>query len=117
MMAYLRYAFAALVAAIFVTIALANRAMIELKLLPDTLAGLVGTNLQITLPLFLFLGLAVTAGLVLGFVWEWLRERDIRAEARRLRRERDATRDELRRYAKTDASGRKDDVLALLGDK
>lgn len=114
MMAYLRYAIAALVAVLFVTIALANRSMVEVKLLPDTLAALLGANFGMTLPLFLILGLAIGAGLLLGFVWEWLREYSIRAEAARLRRERDAMRSELKRVEKIAPQTRKDDVLALV---
>ncbi len=117
MMAYLRYAFAALVAAVFITIALANRAMVEVKLLPETLADLFGLSLAITLPLFLILGLAIAAGLVLGIIWEWLREHNIRADASRLRRERDATRTELQRIDNRAADGRRDDVLALVDGK
>lgn len=114
MMAYLRYALAALLAAVFIIIALANRSMVEVKLLPDTLASLFGFNLGATLPLFLILGLAIGAGLLLGFVWEWVREYSIRAEAARLRRERDAMRSELTRVEKIAPQTRKDDVLALV---
>ncbi|TVP72613.1 MAG: LapA family protein [Rhodobacteraceae bacterium] len=117
MMAYLRYAFAALVAAVFIIIALANRAMVEVKLLPDALAQLTGISVDIRLPLFLILGLAIAAGLVLGIIWEWLREHSIRADAARLRRERDATRSELQRVDNRAADGRRDDVLALVDGK
>ena len=114
MMAYLRYAFAALVAAVFIIIALANRSMVEVKLFPDALAALFGFNLSANLPLFLLLGLAIGAGLLLGFVWEWFREHGIRSEAARLRRERDAMRSELKRVEKIAPQARKDDVLALV---
>ncbi|MFN7003484.1 MAG: lipopolysaccharide assembly protein LapA domain-containing protein [Roseinatronobacter sp.] len=117
MMAYLRYGFAALVAAVFVTVALANRALVEVKLLPDALASLFGFNFEIRLPLFLLLALAVGAGLLLGFIWEWLREHGIRAEAAQLRREKDAMRDELKRVEKIAPQTRKDDVLALVEGK
>ena len=114
MMAYLRYAFAALVAAVFVTIALANRAMVEVKILPDTLAALFGFNFSATMPLFVLLGVAIGAGLLLGFIWEWFREHGIRAEAARLRREQAAMRSELKRVEKIAPQTRKDDVLALV---
>lgn len=114
MMAYLRYGFAALVAAVFITIALANRALVEVKLLPDALAALFGFNLDIRLPLFLMLGIAIALGLFLGFVWEWVREHGYRAEAARLRREKDAMRDELKRVEKIAPQARKDEVLALV---
>lgn len=117
MMAYLRYGFAALVALLLVTIALANRSVIEVKLLPDTLAALVGTNYAFSLPLFLLIGVAIGFGLLLGFVWEWFREYAYRAEAARLMRENDAMRAQLDRAKQVAPSIQKDDVLALVESK
>ena len=117
MMAYLRYGFAALIALVFVTVALANRVMVDVKLMPDALASLMGFNFSLTLPLFMWLGLAIGIGLLLGFIWEWFREYGYRAEAARLRRESDAMRLELRRVEKAAPQVRKDDVLALVESK
>lgn len=114
MMAYLRYGFTALVALVLVTIALANRSMVEVKLLPDALAALAGGNLALSLPLFLMLGVAVAVGLLLGFVWEWFREHSYRAEAARLARENEAMRAQLEKAKKVAPSMHKDDVLALV---
>ncbi len=114
MMAYLRYGFTALVALVLVTIALANRSVVEVKLFPDALAALAGFNFNLSLPLFLMLGLAVGAGLLLGFVWEWFREHGYRAEAARLARENDAMRAQLERAKQVAPSIHKDDVLALV---
>ncbi len=114
MMAYLRYGFAALVAIVLVTIALANRSIIEVKLLPDTLAALLGFNLSMSLPLFLILGLALAAGLLLGFVWEWFRELSYRAEAAKLARENEAMRTQLDRAKQVAPSIQKDEVRALI---
>jgi lipopolysaccharide assembly protein A len=114
MMAYLRYAVLTLVAIAFVTLALANRALVTVQLLPDTLASLLGFNLGFTLPLFMVLGLAIALGLMLGFVWEWLREHSYRAEAARARREADALRAQVAQVEQTNPAARKDDVLALL---
>ncbi len=117
MMAYLRYGFAALVAALLITFALANRMMVEVKLLPDTVASLLGIDYRYSLPLFLLVAVAMGAGLLLGFIWEWLREKGLRAEASRLRREQDALRSELERVEKIAPQARKDDVLALVDGK
>lgn len=117
MMAYLRYGFAALIAVVFVIVALANRAMVEVKLLPDALASLLGFNHGFSLPLFMILGLAIGIGLLLGFVWEWFREHGYRAEAAKLRRESEAMRSELQSAAKSAPQLRKDDVLALVESK
>ncbi|PZX47891.1 uncharacterized protein DUF1049 [Roseinatronobacter thiooxidans] len=117
MMAYVRYGFAALVALVFVTIALANRSMVTVKLLPDTLASLTGVDISVSLPLFMLLGGAIAIGLLLGFVWEWFREYGYRAEAARLRREQDSMRAELKRVQTEAPHARKDDVLALVEAK
>lgn len=114
MMAYLRYAVLTLLAIAFVTLALANRALVTVQLLPDTLASLLGVNLGFTLPLFMVLGLAIALGLMLGFVWEWLREHSYRAEAARARREADALRAQVAQVEQTNPAARKDEVLALL---
>ncbi len=114
MMTYLRYGFAIAVAVVFVIIALANRSMVTVKLLPDTLASLTGVDISVTLPLFVLLGVAIAVGLLLGFVWEWFREYGFRAEAARLRREQDSMRAELKRVAAAAPQTRKDDVLALV---
>ncbi|MBB4207148.1 lipopolysaccharide assembly protein LapA domain-containing protein [Roseinatronobacter bogoriensis] len=117
MMAYLRYGFATLVALVFVTIALANRSMVTVQLLPDALASLTGIDMSLSLPLFVLLGIAIAVGLLLGFVWEWFREHAIRAEAARLRREQESMRAELKRAEKAAPQTRKDDVLALVEAK
>lgn len=113
-MMYIRYAFLGLMLAVFVTVALANRDMTTLELLPDTLAAFFGFNLALTLPLFVVIGASLVVGLLLGFVWEWLRERGYRAEAARARNECDALRSELGRVRKAAPETQKDDVLAIV---
>jgi lipopolysaccharide assembly protein A len=114
MMGYVRYFVLAVLAIVFVTLAVANRTLVTVQLLPDTLAALLGFNIGFTLPLFMVLGLAIALGLMLGFVWEWLREHSYRAEAARARREADTLRAQVAEVEKTTPSARKDDVLALL---
>lgn len=86
-MTYLRYALLAMLMALAVTVALANRAPVTLALWPDSVTAILGFGYAVTLPLFVVVVGAVGLGLLLGFVWEWLRERGIRAEAARARRE------------------------------
>lgn len=114
MLTYLRYGALTIIAVILLTIALANRTVITVKLLPDALAGVLGFNLSMTLPLFIILGLAIGFGLLLGFVWEWLREHGYRSEASRARREAEALRADLKRVETIAPQTRKDDVLAVL---
>jgi putative membrane protein len=114
LMTYVRYAILGVVAVVFITIALANREIVTVALLPDTLAAMFGFNLSITLPLFLIVGGAVIIGLLLGFFWEWLRERGYRSEAVKARREVDILRSELGHAKAAAPKTQTDDVLALL---
>ena len=117
MMAYLKYGFTALIALILVTVALANRSIVTVQLLPEALASILGFNFNVTLPLFLILALAVGTGLLLGFIWEWFREHAYRAEAARLRRKNDEMRDELERVRQRLPHSGKDEVLALVDSR
>jgi lipopolysaccharide assembly protein A len=114
MLAYLRYLVIGLLAAVFVTLALANRSLVTVQLLPDTLGALFGFNMGFTLPLFMVLGGAIVTGLMLGFIWEWLREHSYRAEAARARREADALRAQLDKPETAKPARKQDEVLALL---
>ena len=111
-MRYLRLGFLAVILIIAVTMALANRSDVTLKLWPDALTSILGTQIAVTLPLFIVIGLAFAIGLLIGLGLEWLRERGMRAEAAKLRRQIEAATRETRA---SDASGKpKDDILALV---
>lgn len=117
MLRYLRYLVLLAIALCLLTVALANRAPVTVKALPDDLTALLGYGWQMDLPLFAVLFGGVAIGLLIGFVWEWLREHRHRAEAsskaaeaRRLQRELAAMRD-----AKGEVQ--QDDVLALIEKK
>ena len=113
MFRYLRYAVLLLVAIVLVTMALANRDPVVIKLMPDDLAAALGGSWQIGIPLFMVMFGGIVAGILIGFVWEWLREMRIRGDAKvktreiaRLERELGVMRDTK--------DPQKDDVLALL---
>jgi len=112
MIRYLRYAFLVVLAALLVTVAVANRGLVELRLLSDGLAELVGINGTVRLPLFIVIFGGIVAGLLIGFIWEWFREHRVRVEASVNRREKERLEKEVSRLRKGDGS--KDDVLALL---
>ena len=114
-MRYLRYAILAALAIVMVTVAIANRGPITLRLLPEELTGLFGFSWQITLPVFVVLLIAVMFGVVLGFVWEWIREHKYRRDAVVERRSRVELERELGAAGKKQKPG--DDVLALLEGK
>ncbi|KIC09617.1 phosphoribosylanthranilate isomerase [Leisingera sp. ANG-M1] len=114
-MRYIRYAVLFVLAAVLVSVSLANSAAVELKLMPDAFAELAGFNYGISLPLFAVVLGGVGAGLVIGFLWEWLREHKHRSEAGAKAREVRKLNREVTRLKKQKNEG-KDEVLALLED-
>lgn len=120
-MKYLRYALLAVVLILSVTVALANRAPVSLSLWPDTVSAFTGFGVAVTLPLFAIVGLSVALGLVLGLVWEWLRERGQRVDAKRNRRELDRLRADQNAAPAAPAAPTgnvpRDRVLAILDEK
>lgn len=117
-MRYIRYAFLAAIGVVLVTVALANRGAVTLTLMPQPLADLVQFNAVIQLPLFAVILGGIVAGLLIGFVWEWLREHKHRAAAVRKEREvHDLERKLKREQRRAVDSGQQDEVLALLDQK
>lgn len=114
-MRYIRYVFLAALGLVLVVVATANRGDVTLQVLPDELSSLIGWSAQITLPLFLVIFGGIVAGILIGFVWEWLREHKYRAEASAQRREKDKLAREMERI-KGHERTETDDVLALLED-
>lgn len=115
MIRYLRYAFLAVLGIVLVSVSLANRGAVPLRLMPDGIADFVGFNLSIELPLFLIVLGGIVAGLVIGFLWEWLREHKHRRSAAEKEREARRLTREVTRLK--DAQNKdKDEVLALLDE-
>jgi uncharacterized integral membrane protein len=112
-MRYLRYLFLGVLGVVLITVALANRDPVTLHLLPTDVAALTGFSWSLTLPLFLVVFAALVAGIMVGFVWEWLREHRHRAEADYQRRQSTRLEREVKAL-RTPAPGSQDDVLALL---
>lgn len=113
-MRYIRYGFLALLGLALLVLALANRAPVTLRLLPDDLAGFAGLDYSIELPLFLVILGGIAGGLLVGFVWEWLREHKHRAAAASAAAEAERLKSELGRVRAEVPQAREDDVLALL---
>lgn len=114
-MRYIRYAFLGALGIILVSVSLANRAMVDLKLMPDAVAELLGFNLAISLPLFVVVLGGIASGLVIGFFWEWLREHKHRRDADTRAREVRKLSREVTRLKKQKNEG-KDEVLAILDE-
>jgi lipopolysaccharide assembly protein A len=114
MIRYLRLIFLALVGIGLLTVALANRAPVQVRLLPDDLAALTGLTWAAELPLFLVIFGGIIAGVLIGFVWEWFREYGHRATASQKSREVARLERELAVLKDATSVPAKDDVLALL---
>ncbi len=112
-MRYIRYLCIAVFAVALIAVALANRSMVSLKILPTEVSGWFALNPQIEVPLFIVILGSIIAGLLVGFVWEWIREYGQRAEAARQAREMRRLEREVARLKSEKHQG-KDDVLALL---
>jgi uncharacterized integral membrane protein len=114
-MRYIRYAFLLALALVLVTVAFANRELVTLRLLPDDLDRFWQVGRIVTLPLFVVIFGSIIAGVALGFVWEWMREHHIRAEASRDRREKEHLKREVSRL-KGAGPESTDEILRLLDD-
>lgn len=113
MIRYLRYVFFACLAIVLLTVALANRGVVELQALPGDVAAFAGMQHSITLPLYLVIFASIVIGLLIGFVWEWFREHKFRATASGRAREITRLEREIAELRRGQPS-HKDDVLALL---
>lgn len=114
-MRYVRYICIAVFAIALVAISLANRQVVTVKVLPDEIAVLFAMNPAIELPLFMVIFGGIIAGLAIGFLWEWVREYNIRAQAQHSKREVRRLERQVKRL-KTKNREEDDDVLALLDD-
>lgn len=117
-MRLIKYAFLAILAVCLLTIAFANRDIVTLTLLPAEMGAFAGVNFAFQVPLYFVAFGGIAGGLLIGFIWEWLRETKHRneasrqrTEARRLKRE-----VELMKSRKAVEDG-KDEILALLEDQ
>ncbi|MBO6897764.1 MAG: LapA family protein [Shimia sp.] len=112
-MRYIRYAFLGSLAVVLIAVALANRDIVTLTLLPAVAEEWFGINHAVEVPLFAVIFLAVIFGVIIGFVWEWLREHRHRADKTKAEKELHKTQREVRRLKGREAE-KKDEVLTLL---
>ncbi|QJF52124.1 lipopolysaccharide assembly protein LapA domain-containing protein [Roseobacter ponti] len=114
-MRYIRYACIAVFAIALIGVALANRSIVSLQLVPAEVAGWFAVTPQISLPLYIVIFGGIIMGLFVGFVWEWIREHNQRAEAARQAREMRRLQREVAKLKGEKHHG-KDEVLALLDE-
>ncbi|MCQ0092403.1 LapA family protein [Roseovarius sp. M141] len=112
-MRYLRYVSIAIFALALILIALANRVAVPVALVPEGLSGFTALSPTMEMPLFVVIFGGIAIGLILGFIWEWIREAGERAAAARQTREMARLRAEIQRL-KRDKHKDNDEVIALL---
>lgn len=109
-----KYLFLFVVAVALVLMALANRESVTLEMVPEALVGWFGLQYAITLPLFVVILGAVMVGLLVGFVWEWLREHRHRSDAKLHKRTAQSLEREVRTLKGGTGHDAKDEILALV---
>lgn len=114
MIRYLRLILLLLLGVALLVVALANRAPVPVRLLPDDMAALTGLTWGMELPLFLVIFGSIIAGVMIGFVWEWFREHGHRATASQKSRDVARLERELAVLKDSTSVPPKDEVLALL---
>lgn len=112
-MKYIKYTFWAIFAICLIILGMANREIVTLRALPETLAGPLGISPDIQMPLFMAIFIGVGIGLLVGFLWEWVREHRVRADSRAKSREVDALQREVDSLKDQKHEG-KDEIVALL---
>ncbi|MBD9528632.1 MULTISPECIES: LapA family protein [Paracoccus] len=114
-MRVIRLSLLLVLAVVLILVALANRDPITVNLVPEGLARFTNGQWSLTAPAFLALFVAMVFGLIVGLVWEWLRESGQRSEAKARARELARLERELGDLRRTHAKP-KDEVLAILDE-
>lgn len=112
MIKYLRWLVLGVIGIFLITVALANRDTVTLNALPHDIGQVARFNTSVEVPLFVVAFGGILMGLLIGFVWEWLRGHRARAEASA--RAREVARLEQVVAANAPQVAQKDEVLALL---
>lgn len=111
----IRFAFFVILAVVLVLVAAANRDLMTVSLLPPAVAPFAGGQWSLTMPAFVALFLAMVFGVLVGLVWEWIRESGLRAESSRRAQHLADLQREMGHLRQTQApAAPRDDVLAIL---
>lgn len=114
MLRYLRLLFIALVAIALLFLAIANRQPVIVRLMPEHMAALFGFGGAFELPMFIVILGAIALGVLIGFVWEWMREMRIRGAAKSSAKQVSRLERELAVLKDANSVPPKDEVLAIL---
>lgn len=109
----IRYAFWAVVGLLLVLVGLANRDFATVRAMPPAFADMLGISPDVSLPMFIIIFVSVGVGLLIGFLWEWLREHRLRTDGRKQAREVNKLKREMDAL-KSEHVGPEDEVIALL---
>ncbi|MEM9210581.1 MAG: LapA family protein [Pseudomonadota bacterium] len=113
MMRIISYTISVILMIGLVIVAVANRQPVILNLVPEGLSELLPYAYEVSVPLFIVILLGVMVGLLIGFVWEYIREFRERAAAKRTEREVKRLRREVQRL-RAELGEEQDDILALI---
>lgn len=114
MLRYLRFLILALIGLLLLLVALANRGVVTLRLLPETMGSALGFGTGWSVPLFVVILGAVALGIAIGFIWEWLREMRIRSGAKQTAKAVTRLERELAVMKDSRSTPPQDEVLAIL---
>ncbi|GLK62796.1 LapA family protein [Paracoccus kondratievae] len=114
-MRVIRISFFVVLALVLMLLAAANREPVTVSLLPAQFARFTGGTWSLTMPAFVALFLAMVFGVLVGLVWEWLREARLRAESNRRAQNLAQLQREVGDLRRTHAAPR-DEVLAILDE-
>ncbi|QRZ15024.1 LapA family protein [Paracoccus methylovorus] len=111
----IRIFFIVILALVLMLLAAANRDFVTISLVPEALAQFTGGQWSLTMPAFVALFLAMVFGVLVGLVWEWLRESHLRSESSRRAHDLAQLQREVGDLRRVHTAPR-DDVLAILDE-
>ncbi|MEM8870509.1 MAG: LapA family protein [Pseudomonadota bacterium] len=114
MLRFIKLVFLAVMMAAIIVLALANRGLVTLHLLPEGIANILPLSIEV--PLFAVILASILLGLLIGYIFEWLREHKHRKSASLKEREVANLSREVETLKKKHVSP-EDEVLALLDQK
>ena len=113
---YIRVIFLTCLSIILLTLAVANRELVDIRILPSELEGFLGGGMILSIPIFVLFLFGVIFGLFVGFVWEWIREMKHRSASSRKSKELAKVENELSQL-KRESGQNEDEILLLLNNK
>ena len=112
---YIRVILLTCLSVIILTLAVANRELVDVRLLPSELDCFFCVGGSLSIPVFVLFLSGVIFGLFVGFVWEWIREMKHRSASNRKSRDLVRVEKELNKL-KRDTGQNEDEVLLLLNN-